>query len=78
VGRVGVDQRLLVDLSHAFDGADEISVLAQQVPWMRRFDVLLGIDEPPARFAQKAHLRFGQHAAEFSGLALCTSVHWLD
>lgn len=65
-----VDHRLLVDFPNAFDGAHEVGVLAQQVPRMRRFDVLLGIDQAPACFAQQAQLRFGQHAAEFSSFAL--------
>src|SRR5579883_2765132 len=44
--------------------------ISQQVAGMRRFDVLLGIGQPATRFAQQAHLRFGQHAAAFRGLAL--------
>jgi hypothetical protein len=37
---------------------------------MRRFDVLLGIDQPPAGFARQPHLRFGQNVAPLGRLVV--------
>lgn len=49
---VRVDHRLLINFRHALNGTYEVGILAQQVPGMRRFDVLLGIDQPTVRLAQ--------------------------
>ncbi len=49
-----VHHALHVDLSDAFDGADEVGVLAQQIAWTRGFDVLFGIAGASAMFLQQA------------------------
>ena len=63
LGVVGIDDGLLVDLPDALDRPDVVGVLAEQVPGLRRFDVLLGIRLAPLPAAQEAQLAAGEHAA---------------
>lgn len=59
---VRIDDALHVNLAHALDRADEISVLTQQVSWVGSFHVLLGIDGTTAMALEQADHPLGQHA----------------
>ena len=72
---MGVHYALHVDLADAFDGADEVGVLAQQVAWIRGFHVLFGEwEDAAAVLLQQTNLAFGEDAA-LGGHLLCLPLH---
>jgi hypothetical protein len=54
---------LHIDLADAFDGADEVGVLTQQIAWIRGFHVLLGVGRAAAVLVQQTELALGEDAA---------------
>jgi len=66
---MGIDHCLHVDLANAFDRADEVGVLTQQVAGVRRFDVLFGVTVTAGMLLQQTLGLLGEHAA-FAGCLL--------